>query len=741
MSQIPSDQRAVTAVRQTRAASPTAGLAQGGIAISNTPTVQAVDSVSPIASQLAQVLSQAAGTVSQLGQQAELKRYRESVRLADLAKMDADARKEAEKQAKDARDVVLKAQRGAGKATLETQLQFYQERLKSNSPEDLRRTLLSDVEDADKPQEMAQIIRGYLPPDTDEELVTELVQDFVPKFVGAMAARETEILKSKQVSQADAIGSDNADPKVPVSEVWQSLDTFVRSSPLVTRADAYSRAVLPAAKASAETGNVRRVQELVDTAPPEFKLDLEKLVGTAQTAAAKISNEQENAIIQNFTALEQDASTPTSLLRELLNAARDSRVVEPTRLNSLYNAVDQRDARALAAVKSQAKAQLELSGRSDLLNNTYAAYASSSFVGSEGLKVTKSVTIGNEVVTVEVSETPENAIRTIQDAQIGERIQAGETPTRAMISVAGQAVSNGRPVYRLMDFTSNALAKRGLLAFPDQPEYATVLEQSASALEMYNNLGTAAQTAMGLTDDKLAFFEMARTLMTLDIGNDPKRAVVEANRIMTQAPVPLSKTQEDEIQTQAGNITRPWFGTNFDGNIYRMQSDIGSLARVYARGTGNVTDAVERAAKTIEKHSVRYNDNYVRVPNWQHNLFGYTMRDVLETRIDELVASNGRLNAIDGEPLEAKHVEVQFNQQNRTFTFHDMRNLGSVITDGHVPIKPITGDELSVYARQLREKNWVNRRRSPLTSTQPVSEAVASGRDAYGAFLSGTSSN
>jgi hypothetical protein len=296
MSQIPSDQRAVTAVRQTRAASPTAGLAQSGIAISNTPTVQAVDSVSPIASQLAQVLSQAAGTVSQLGQQAELARYRESVRLEREARMSEAERKDADARAKDARDVVLKAQRGAGKSTLEVQLQLYQERLKSNSPEDLRRTLLSDVDEADKPQEMAQIIRGYLPPDTDESLATELVQDFVPRFVGAMAARDTQIRTQQQVNQADSMGSDNADSKVPVSEVWQSLDTFVRSSPLVTRDDAYSRVVRAPAAAAAEIGNVARVQEIYDNAPPEFKNDLLPLIDNARKAEQRIRNEQVDTI-------------------------------------------------------------------------------------------------------------------------------------------------------------------------------------------------------------------------------------------------------------------------------------------------------------------------------------------------------------------------------------------------------------------------------------------------------------
>jgi hypothetical protein len=297
MSQIPSDQRAVTAVRQTRAASPTAGLAQGGIAISNTPTVQAVDSVSPIASQLAQVLSQAAGTVSQLGQQAELRRYRESVRLADLAKMDDDARKEAEKRAKDARDSMLKAQRGAGRGTLENQLVLFTDRTKSENAADLSRTLMSDVQDAKQlPAELESVIRGYLPDDIDPEVATELIQDFVPKFTNVIVARRREIGTDQEKAVANGIGSDNARPTAVPAEFWGSHTTFLGGANYVGEDDSYKSIVKSPLAAHADAGNVDLVEAVVGLAPPKFKNDLLPLIDKAKTARQQILEGQVRTI-------------------------------------------------------------------------------------------------------------------------------------------------------------------------------------------------------------------------------------------------------------------------------------------------------------------------------------------------------------------------------------------------------------------------------------------------------------
>jgi len=332
MSQIPSDQRAVTAVRQTRAASPTAGLAQGGIAISNTPTVQAVDSVSPIASQLAQVLSQAAGTVSQLGQQAELRRYRESVRLADLAKMDDDARKEAEKRAKDARDSMLKAQRGAGRGTLENQLVLFTDRTKSENAADLSRTLMSDVQDAKQlPAELESVIRGYLPDDIDPEVATELIQDFVPKFTNVIVARRREIGTDQEKAVANGIGSDNARPTAVPAEFWGSHTTFLGGANYVGEDDSYKSIVKSPLAAQADAGNVLLVEAVVGLAPPKFKNDLLPLIDTAKKAAQRIRNEQVDTIQDAlgrasvlYDTIGNDEFSPRSRLAFLNKAITDN---------------------------------------------------------------------------------------------------------------------------------------------------------------------------------------------------------------------------------------------------------------------------------------------------------------------------------------------------------------------------------------------------------------------------------
>jgi hypothetical protein len=206
-------------------------------------------------------------------------------------------REQAAKQAKAARESMLKAQRGAGRGTLENQLVLFTDRTKSENAADLSRTLMSDVQDAKQlPAELESVIRGYLPDDIDPEVATELLQDFVPRFTNVIVARRREIGTNQEKAVANGIGSDNARPTAVPAEFWGSHTTFLGGANYVGEDDSYKSIVKTPLAAQADAGNVLLVEAVVGLAPPKFKNDLLPLIDTAKKAAQRIRNEQVDTI-------------------------------------------------------------------------------------------------------------------------------------------------------------------------------------------------------------------------------------------------------------------------------------------------------------------------------------------------------------------------------------------------------------------------------------------------------------
>jgi len=711
MSQLPSDPRAMTAVRQNRAASPTPGDFQNAIAISTMPTVGAVDSVSPVTQSLAQIISGAAGIVSDLGRDAELRRFREGQRAREIAAFNEQQRQDYEKAQKDARELAEKEFLGAGEQTLAVQVQLFQEQAGAAQPTQQMAALLSDVPDAQLEQELVPIVNGYIPEGVPENVRSQLVRKFVPQFATAIAPKRTEVRKNDQLRSADEIGFYNTNPDVSAQEALQSISLLRSKGPFATDAELFTRAYINPAKAAAEVGDVARVTEFYQHAPAEYKNDLLPLIATAQANREKINNDNESAIVENFNSLVQQGA-PTSFIRESLDAVRDTGLVRPTRLNALYTEVEQQERSALAKAELQAKQVMTQSLQGEMLTAARTAYASAAMpYDTEARVLRNAVRIGDKDVEVEVRATPQELVEQIQNEEIAGYIQAGRTTTEALQLTAERAVANGYPVYQIARNTESVLAKRAILEFPDDPNYQAVARQFAETLTTYQSLGTSASTVMGLSDDRLALLETASLLMQADVGRDPVRAVTEANRIFTRNPRPLTSDELKTLDEQAGSIATPWFGRNFDNNIQTMRQDITALARVFVRSTGNSEEAIKRASAIIQRDAVRYHGNYVRVPNAQKEMYGYEIGEVLEEQVNQILASHARVNAIDGEEPSASDIEIQYNARNGTFTFHDMRNIGAIVNTGNGPLPPMTRDQIKKFAYDLRVNGWESQQR------------------------------
>jgi hypothetical protein len=286
----------MTAVRQNRAASPTPGDFQNAIAISTTPTVGAVDSVSPVTQSLAQIISGAAGIVSDLGRDAELRRFREGQRAREIAAFNEQQRQDYEKAQKDARELAEKEFLGAGEQTLAVQVQLFQEQAGAAQPTQQMAALLSDVPDAQLEQELVPIVNGYIPEGVPENVRSQLVRKFVPQFATAIAPKRTEVRKNDQLRSADEIGFYNTNPDVSAQEALQSISLLRSKGPFATDAELFTRAYINPAKAAAEVGDVARVTEFYQQAPAEYKADLLPLIDQARASQLRINNDQVRTI-------------------------------------------------------------------------------------------------------------------------------------------------------------------------------------------------------------------------------------------------------------------------------------------------------------------------------------------------------------------------------------------------------------------------------------------------------------
>jgi len=619
---------------------------------------------------LAQIISGAAGIVSDLGRDAELRRFREGQRAREIAAFNEQQRQDYEKAQKDARELAEKEFLGAGEQTLAVQVQLFQEQAGAAQPTQQMAALLSDVPDAQLEQELVPIVNGYIPEGVPENVRSQLVRKFVPQFATAIAPKRTEVRKNDQLRSADEIGFYNTNPDVSAQEALQSISLLRSKGPFATDAELFTRAYINPAKAAAEVGDVARVTEFY----------------------------QQGA--------------PTSFIRESLDAVRDTGLVRPTRLNALYTEVEQQERSALAKAELQAKQVMTQSLQGEMLTAARTAYASAAMpYDTEARVLRNAVRIGDKDVEVEVRATPQELVEQIQNEEIAGYIQAGRTTTEALQLTAERAVANGYPVYQIARNTESVLAKRAILEFPDDPNYQAVARQFAETLTTYQSLGTSASTVMGLSDDRLALLETASLLMQADVGRDPVRAVTEANRIFTRNPRPLTSDELKTLDEQAGSIATPWFGRNFDNNIQTMRQDITALARVFVRSTGNSEEAIKRASAIIQRDAVRYHGNYVRVPNAQKEMYGYEIGEVLEEQVNQILASHARVNAIDGEEPSASDIEIQYNARNGTFTFHDMRNIGAIVNTGNGPLPPMTRDQIKKFAYDLRVNGWESQQR------------------------------
>jgi hypothetical protein len=551
----------------------------------------------------------------------------------------------------------------------------------------------------------------------DQANVADDLDEIAAQVASVLTRKQIEVVRNgeeqlfidtAQVLAAQANPQDFAD----------AADVVVGSASMHTRQEAFAKTVIPALREDAEAGRIdllnQKMQAIGMDNDPAYGVTVQELRTKAQ--AAQVSLQQQADAARRETVYDAINSGNWAVARA--NAIKFGGEEQ----NQLMRTIRAAENESLSRTREQAKVSLQQSGAALLLQQARAEYSSATMPsGGQKRTLRQAVVVGDETVEAEVSLSNEELARQIQAEDFQTFKQQGMSDMQAMQRTSERAVANGVPVHAIADNAARVFRSVATLDSIDNPEHPAVAKQFGDVLTQYQALGTAAVTAMGLSDANTAFLDMASQLMmTPDIGNDPARAIVEARRILVRDPRPLSDTQLKAIDDAAARFARPWFRTNFDGNITTMTQDIAALARVYSRGTSNPEVAVQRAVATIEKQAVRYNDNYVRVPGWKKETYGYDVGEVLEARIDDVVKQHARVNAIDGEALEAKHIEVQYNQRNGTFTFHDMRN-GFVVNTGRGPMRPMTKQEIDAYALELRTANWA----SPRTRMQQQEDMIS----------------
>lgn len=214
MSSMYSDPRPAQNVRQVRATSPTPGEFTQSLAVATTPTVQAVDSITPVAQGFAQTVAAAAGLASELGQQAERDRaqqaYRDRIneaRAEQLRQQGIDVEKAIRDEQEKARKTMLAAMKGESDALVESQLTLYKQRIAVGTNEDKRRTLMTDVAVEDVPAAAADFVRTLLPPDAPDEVVADVVNKWTPNFVAAIVDGRTNVVRERSEAVAGGLAA------------------------------------------------------------------------------------------------------------------------------------------------------------------------------------------------------------------------------------------------------------------------------------------------------------------------------------------------------------------------------------------------------------------------------------------------------------------------------------------------------------------------------------------------------